>query len=71
MAEYKYYTLNFGPVHPAANGVLRLILELEGENVVRADPQVGLLHRGTEKLDEFKPYKQSIGYMDMLDYVSM
>lgn len=71
MAEYKNYTLNFGPVHPAAHGVLRLILELDGENVVRADPHVGLLHRGTEKLAEFKPYNQSIGYMDRLDYVSM
>lgn len=50
MAEYKNYTLNFGPVHPAAHGVLRLILELDGENVVRADPHVGLLHRGTENL---------------------
>lgn len=71
MAEYKNYTLNFGPVHPAAHGVLRLILELDGETVVRADPHVGLLHRGTEKLAEFKPYNQSIGYMDRLDYVSM
>ncbi|ASG68839.1 NADH-quinone oxidoreductase subunit D [Francisella halioticida] len=71
MAEYKNYTLNFGPVHPAAHGVLRLILELDGENVVRADPHVGLLHRGTEKLAEYKPYNQSIGYMDRLDYVSM
>ncbi|APC97426.1 NADH-quinone oxidoreductase subunit D [Francisella frigiditurris] len=71
MAEYKNYTLNFGPVHPAAHGVLRLILELDGEMVVRADPHVGLLHRGTEKLAEFKPYNQSIGYMDRLDYVSM
>ena len=71
MAEYKNYTLNFGPVHPAAHGVLRLILELDGETVVRADPHVGLLHRGTEKLAEFKPYNQNIGYMDRLDYVSM
>ena len=71
MSEYKNYTLNFGPVHPAAHGVLRLILELDGETVVRADPHVGLLHRGTEKLAEFKPYNQSIGYMDRLDYVSM
>ncbi|AJC48506.1 NADH-quinone oxidoreductase subunit D [Allofrancisella guangzhouensis] len=71
MAEYKNYTLNFGPVHPAAHGVLRLILELDGETVVRADPHVGLLHRGTEKLAEFKPYNHSIGYMDRLDYVSM
>ncbi len=71
MAEYKNYTLNFGPVHPAAHGVLRLVLELDGEVVKRADPHVGLLHRGTEKLAESKPYIQSIGYMDRLDYVSM
>lgn len=70
-AEFKNYTLNFGPQHPAAHGVLRLILELDGETVVRADPHVGLLHRGTEKLAESKPYNQSIGYMDRLDYVSM
>ncbi|HAU06999.1 MAG TPA: NADH-quinone oxidoreductase subunit D [Gammaproteobacteria bacterium] len=71
MAEIKNYTLNFGPQHPAAHGVLRLILELDGETVVRADPHIGLLHRGTEKLAESKPYNQSIGYMDRLDYVSM
>jgi NADH-quinone oxidoreductase subunit D len=71
MAEIKNYTLNFGPQHPAAHGVLRLILELDGETVVRADPHVGLLHRATEKLAETKPYNQSIGYMDRLDYVSM
>lgn len=71
MAEIKNYTLNFGPQHPAAHGVLRLVLELEGETIVRADPHVGLLHRGTEKLVETKPYNQSIGYMDRLDYVSM
>lgn len=71
MAELKNYTLNFGPQHPAAHGVLRLVLELEGETIVRADPHIGLLHRGTEKLIETKPYNQSIGYMDRLDYVSM
>ena len=71
MAEMKNYTLNFGPQHPAAHGVLRLILELDGEVVERADPHIGLLHRGTEKLAESKPYNQSIGYMDRLDYVSM
>jgi len=71
MSEIKSYTLNFGPQHPAAHGVLRLILELEGEVVLRADPHVGLLHRGTEKLAETKPFNQSIGYMDRLDYVSM
>lgn len=71
MIELKNYTLNFGPQHPAAHGVLRLVLELEGETIVRADPHIGLLHRGTEKLAETKPYLQSIGYMDRLDYVSM
>lgn len=71
MIEIKNYTLNFGPQHPAAHGVLRLILELEGETIVRADPHIGLLHRATEKLAETKPYLQSIGYMDRLDYVSM
>ena len=71
MAEIRNYTLNFGPQHPAAHGVLRLILEMDGEVVQRADPHVGLLHRGTEKLVESKPYNQSIGYMDRLDYVSM
>ena len=71
MSEIKNYTLNFGPQHPAAHGVLRLILELDGEVVERADPHIGLLHRGTEKLAESKPYNQSIGYMDRLDYVSM
>ena len=71
MSEMKNYTLNFGPQHPAAHGVLRLILELDGEDVERADPHIGLLHRGTEKLAESKPYNQSIGYMDRLDYVSM
>lgn len=71
MIELKNYTLNFGPQHPAAHGVLRLVLELEGETIVRADPHIGLLHRATEKLAETKPYLQSIGYMDRLDYVSM
>ncbi len=71
MSEFKNYTINFGPQHPAAHGVLRLILELDGETVVRADPHIGLLHRGTEKLAESKPFNQSIGYMDRLDYVSM
>ena len=71
MSEMKNYTLNFGPQHPAAHRVLRLILELDGEVVERADPHIGLLHRGTEKLAESKPYNQSIGYMDRLDYVSM
>ena len=71
MAEIKNYTLNFGPAHPAAHGVLRLVLEMDGEVIQRADPHIGLLHRGTEKLAESKPYNQSIGYMDRLDYVSM
>ncbi len=71
MAEIEHYTLNFGPQHPAAHGVLRMILELDGEVIERADPHIGLLHRGTEKLAEIKPYNQSIGYMDRLDYVSM
>ena len=69
--EIRNYTLNFGPQHPAAHGVLRLILEMDGEVVQRADPHVGLLHRGTEKLAESKPFNQSIGYMDRLDYCSM
>lgn len=71
MAEIKNYTLNFGPQHPAAHGVLRLILEMDGETITHADPHIGLLHRGTEKLVESKPFNQSIGYMDRLDYVSM
>jgi len=71
MPEIQTMTMNFGPQHPAAHGVLRLVLEMEGEVIVRADPHVGLLHRGTEKLAESKPYNQSIGYMDRLDYVSM
>ncbi|MCG5548474.1 NADH-quinone oxidoreductase subunit D [Halorhodospira halochloris] len=71
MAEFQSYTINFGPQHPAAHGVLRLVLEMDGEVVKRADPHIGLLHRATEKLAETKPYNQSIGYMDRLDYVSM
>ena len=71
MSDLRNYTMNFGPQHPAAHGVLRLVLEMEGEVVQRADPHIGLLHRGTEKLAESKPYNQSIGYMDRLDYVSM
>lgn len=71
MPEIHSYTLNFGPAHPAAHGVLRLVLEMDGEVILRADPHVGLLHRATEKLAESKPYNQSIGYMDRLDYVSM
>ena len=69
--EFKNYTLNFGPQHPAAHGVLRLILELDAEQVVSADPHSGLLHRATEKLAESKPFNQTIPYMDRLDYVSM
>lgn len=71
MSEIRNYTVNFGPQHPAAHGVLRLVLEMDGEVVERADPHIGLLHRATEKLAETKPYNQSIGYMDRLDYVSM
>lgn len=71
MAEIRNYTMNFGPQHPSAHGVLRLVLELDGEVVQRADPHIGLLHRATEKLAESKPYNHSIGYMDRLDYVSM
>ncbi|EIC22907.1 NADH-quinone oxidoreductase subunit D [Thiorhodovibrio frisius] len=71
MPEIRNYTLNFGPQHPAAHGVLRLVLEMSGEVIERADPHIGLLHRGTEKLAETKPFNQSIGYMDRLDYVSM
>ncbi len=71
MADIKNYKLNFGPQHPAAHGVLRLILELDGETIVGADPHVGLLHRATEKLAESKPFNQTIPYMDRLDYVSM
>ena len=71
MPEIQNFTLNFGPQHPAAHGVLRLVLEMDGEVIHRADPHIGLLHRATEKLAESKPFNQSIGYMDRLDYVSM
>jgi NADH-quinone oxidoreductase subunit D len=71
MPELRNLTMNFGPQHPAAHGVLRLVLEMEGEVIQRADPHIGLLHRATEKLAETKPYNQSIGYMDRLDYMSM
>jgi len=71
VADIKNYTLNFGPQHPAAHGVLRLVLELDGEVVQRADPHIGLLHRGTEKLAETKTFIQSVPYMDRLDYMSM
>jgi NADH-quinone oxidoreductase subunit D len=71
MAEIRNYTMNFGPQHPAAHGVLRLVLELDGEVIQRADPHIGLLHRATEKLAETRTYLQSVPYMDRLDYVSM
>lgn len=71
LPQIKNYTFNFGPQHPAAHGVLRLVLEVDGETIVSADPHVGLLHRATEKLAESKPYNHTIGYMDRLDYVSM
>jgi NADH-quinone oxidoreductase subunit D len=71
MAEIRNYTMNFGPQHPAAHGVLRLVLELDGEVIQRAAPHIGLLHRGTEKLAENRTYLQSVPYMDRLDYVSM
>lgn len=71
MAEIRNYTMNFGPQHPAAHGVLRLVLELDGEVIMRADPHIGLLHRATEKLAEHKTYVQAVPYMDRLDYVSM
>src|SRR4051812_49771706 len=71
MAEIRNYTLNFGPQHPAAHGVLRLVLELDGEVIQRADPHIGLLYRATEKLAEHKTFLQSVPYMDRLDYVSM
>jgi len=69
--KLKTFNLNFGPQHPSAHGVLRLILELDGEIIVKATPHVGLLHRGTEKLMETKFYIQSLPYLDRLDYVSM
>src|SRR5258705_13832942 len=71
MAEIRNFTMNFGPQHPAAHGVLRLVLELDGEVIQRADPHIGLLHRATEKLAETRTYLQSVPYMDRLDYVSM
>ena len=71
MSEIRNYTLNFGPQHPAAHGVLRLVLEMDGEVVCRADPHIGLLHRGTENLAESKTYIQALPYMDRLDYCSM
>jgi len=71
VAEIKNYTLNFGPQHPSAHGVLRLVLELDGEVVEKADPHIGLLHRGTEKLFEYKTYNQNVPYFDRFDYVSM
>src|SRR5271155_5672261 len=69
--KIKNFSLNFGPQHPAAHGVLRLILELDGEVITHVDPHIGLLHRGTEKLIEYKNYLQSLPYFDRLDYVSM
>ncbi len=71
MPEIQNFTMNFGPQHPAAHGVLRLILEMDGEVITKVDPHIGLLHRATEKLAESKPFNQSIGYMDRLDYVSV
>lgn len=71
LKSIKNFTLNFGPQHPAAHGVLRLILELDGELVKKCDPHIGLLHRGTEKLIEYKTYLQALPYFDRLDYVSM
>ena len=67
----KSYTINFGPQHPSAHGVLRLLLEMYGETIIHADPHIGLLHRGTEKLMEYKTYTQALPYLDRLDYVSM
>src|SRR5271156_6958735 len=71
VAEIRNFTMNFGPQHPAAHGVLRLVLEMDGEVIQKADPHIGLLHRGTEKLAESKIFNQSIGYMDRLGYVSV
>jgi NADH dehydrogenase (ubiquinone) Fe-S protein 2 len=71
LKEVKNFTLNFGPQHPAAHGVLRLILQLNGEVITKVDPHIGLLHRGTEKLIEYKNYLQALPYFDRLDYVSM
>jgi NADH dehydrogenase (ubiquinone) Fe-S protein 2 len=69
--KIKAFNINFGPQHPAAHGVLRLILEVSGEKVIYCDPHIGLLHRGTEKLIEYKTYLQALPYFDRLDYVSM
>jgi NADH dehydrogenase (ubiquinone) Fe-S protein 2 len=69
--KIKHFNMNFGPQHPAAHGVLRLVLELDGEVVIKADPHIGLLHRGTEKLIEYRNYIQALPYFDRLDYVSM
>ena len=69
--KIKHFYMNFGPQHPAAHGVLRLVLELQGETIIRADPHIGLLHRGTEKLIEYRNYLQGLPYFDRLDYVSM
>jgi NADH:ubiquinone oxidoreductase subunit D len=69
--KMKHFTINFGPQHPAAHGVLRLLLELSGETIIKASPHIGLLHRGTEKLTEYKNYLQTLPYLDRLDYVSM
>jgi NADH dehydrogenase (ubiquinone) Fe-S protein 2 len=69
--QVKHFNMNFGPQHPAAHGVLRLVLELDGEIVIKADPHIGLLHRGTEKLMEYRTYLQALPYLDRLDYVSM
>ena len=71
LKKIKNFSINFGPQHPAAHGVLRLVLELNGEVVKKADPHIGLLHRGTEKLIEYKNYLQALPYFDRLDYVSM
>jgi NADH:ubiquinone oxidoreductase subunit D len=71
ITNLKNFTLNFGPQHPAAHGVLRLVLELDGETIKKADSHIGLLHRGTEKLIEYKTYLQALPYFDRLDYVSM
>lgn len=69
--NFSNFTMNFGPQHPAAHGVLRLVIELSGEVIEKADPHIGLLHRGTEKLIEIKTYQQALPYFDRLDYVSM
>lgn len=71
LQQLRSFNLNFGPQHPSAHGVLRLVLELMGENVKKATPHIGLLHRGTEKLIEYKNYMQALPYFDRLDYVSM